>query len=387
MINLRKSKKVSILAISVLTMAVGGLVFAPISASASELVPDQNQVSALLDEYASQIKEGYSDTGFMRKSLADKQSQLAAENSSYKEVAQEAGMKVRDARVTTQIVSSAQTDNGYEAVVDITSNVKLVPERGTSLTIAGERRKYLDSSFTDRHAITIGKDWTNPAPYSVVSDEIIDPLESDDGTEPEVISTPNLMPNNSFRSAPYTRDMFTNRAGLNYIKMSQYAEQWTATNRMNPDFPIYKEEGHAGNCTNFLSQSVYAGGLPTTWGSSLDVRNEKVWTWNLAGIAHASHTWSGAMMNYTYMRYYSGAFTPESNPYHVGEGGLIYANFGNGPDGFNHAMVVVGSSRGPYPVPVICQKSTNRHDVLFSDSVRRAPANTSWAGLQWKADF
>ena len=56
-------------------------------------------------------------------------------------------------------------------------------------------------------------------------------------------------------------------------------------------------------------------------GSSLDVRNEKVWTWNLAGIAHASHTWSGAMMNYTYMRYYSGVFTLESNPYHVGEGG------------------------------------------------------------------
>lgn len=67
-------------------------------------------------------------------------------------------------------------------------------------------------------------------------------------------------------------------------------------------------------------------------------------------------------------------------------GGLIYANLGNGPDGFNHAMVVVGNTSGANSVPVICQKSRNQHDMLFSESVRRAPANTSWAGLQWKAD-
>ncbi|WP_420864653.1 amidase domain-containing protein [Bifidobacterium actinocoloniiforme] len=85
---------------------------------------------------------------------------------------------------------------------------------------------------------------------------------------------------------------------------------------------MYKEEGHGGNCTNFLSQAVYAGALRTAWGSSLDVKNEKVWTWNLAGIAHASRTWSGAQMNYTYMRYHSGAFTSESNPYRVGGVGL-----------------------------------------------------------------
>lgn len=380
-----KSKVVSIVAATVLSVALGGLGLAPVSASASEPELDRNQISALLGGYASQIKDGYSGIS-LRTLSEDKQSQLAAENSSYKDVAQDAGMKVHDAQVSTSVVSTEQVGDGYETVVDITSNVMLVPAVGTNITIAGEHRDHLDSSFTDRHVIILGKDSSNPAPYSVVSDEIVDPLESDDGTEPEAINTPNLMPSGNMRSAPYAKDMFTNKAGLNYIRMMQYAERWTATDRMNPDFPIYKEEGHGGNCTNFLSQAVYAGGLRTTWGSSLDVKNEKVWTWNLAGIAHASHTWSGAKMNYTYMRYHSGAFTPESNPYHVGGGGLIYANFGNCPDGFNHAMVVVGNTSGAKSVPIICQKSVNRHDTLFSDSVRRAPANTSWAGLQWMAN-
>lgn len=81
-----KSKVVSIVAATVLSAALGGLVLAPVSASASEPELDRNQISALLGGYASQIKDGYSGIS-LRTLSEDKQSQLAAENSSYKDVA------------------------------------------------------------------------------------------------------------------------------------------------------------------------------------------------------------------------------------------------------------------------------------------------------------
>lgn len=128
------------------------------------------------------------------------------------------------------------------------------------------------------------------------------------------------------------------------------------SDRMNPDFPIYDEKGDGGNCANFVSQSIYAGGLHTTRGNSFDVWNDSVWTWNLSGIARASHTWSGAQRNYNYMKDHSGAFTVESNAYNVGLGGVIYADW-EGTGNLGHAMVVVGHiNGGPHPSPSFARK-------------------------------
>ncbi len=129
--------------------------------------------------------------------------------------------------------------------------------------------------------------------------------------------------------------------GFDYLKMIQYAELWTNNdheNSMNPDFPNYHEIfehevdlpiGEPGsNCTNFASQSLYAGGLPLNAGKDNNEKRDdpNAWTWNVKGISGATYTWSGADNNFYYMRDHSGIFQVESNPRRAWEGSLIYGN-------------------------------------------------------------
>lgn len=305
------------------------------------------------------------------------------------------GLSLKETQVSTNVTSTSKTADGYTVTADIDTHLRMVPKAGVTITIAGEHRNQLDSSFTDRHILTLTPDTKQDGGYSVVSDEIQNPDELKDDSLPTLSSEPQELPTNNDQNQFSTRDFATNKEGLNYIKMSKYAELWTNDsnkNNLNPKYPVYKEEGKTGNCTNFLSQVVHEGGLPTTTGHSWDLGNDNVWTWNLLGLASASHTWSGAQNSYNYMKDHSHAFTVENNPYHIGEGGLIYADW-EGDGTLDHAMVVVGNiNGGPHPSPIICQKTVNRNDYPFYKS--QANANSAhkgktiiWKGLQFRCNF
>lgn len=393
-INFKKTNSLKVA--TTLFLSAAACIFSiPQSANAEETQLSPNQVDGIVSGYGRQIQNDYS--GISGRKLNDKQSQLAEKNSEQKSMAPEMGLSLKDTQVSTNIISTSKTAGGYTVVANIDTHLHMVPNSGVTITIAGEHRDQLDSSFTDRHILTLTPDAQQADGYSVVSDEIQNPDEDKDDSLPILSAEPQESPTNDDQNQFSTRgslDFATNKEGLNYIKMSQYAELWTNDankNKMNPKYPVYKEQGTQGNCTNFLSQVVHEGGLPTTTGHSWDVGKDNVWTWNLSGIAAASHTWSGAQNSYNYMKDYSHAFTVENNPYHIGEGGLIYADWeGNG--NLDHAMVVVGNiNGGPHPSPIICQKTVNRYDYPFYKS--QATANsahngkTIWKGLQFRCNF
>lgn len=370
----------------IIGLFAAALVFSTLTtgvASAQTPDLDTNQLESIVTRYGKKIENSYSG---VQMRFNDKEDQLAQKNGIDSTSYKESGLSLKDVSTTTKLIGTQKTDSGYRVLSEITTKMVLVPEAGTTITIAGENRNHLDSSATDLHSISIALTKGNDADgYTVVGDEIQYPDEQNDET-PDMINVPQSVPNSA--ETRESSDPFANRAGLNYIKMSKYAEKWTEDapgNKMNPDFPIYDEKN--GNCANFASQAIYAGGLKTTFGNSLQIWDDHVWTWNLAGIAKASHTWSTAQHNYNYMKDSSGAFTKENSPWRVGQGGLIYGDWDN--DGsFNHVMVVVGYINDGYnSTPVICQKSAPRHDYPFRDSVKNAPKTTRWAGLQWKAEW
>lgn len=81
-------------------------------------------------------------------------------------------------------------------------------------------------------------------------------------------------------------------------------------------------------------------------GSSLGVRNEKVWARNLAGITHTFRTWSGTKDELRLYALPYCASNPEYNPYHVGGAGLSTPTSAMTLMDFSHAMVVIGNLSG-----------------------------------------
>lgn len=359
-------------------------------ASANQTELNNSQIQNIIESYSNDIEQSYIDSqnGITPNTL---QEIIAHENGAETIEYTDYGLSLTDVdtKSTTLNTHKLSDEAGYQVSVSITTKLLLKAEGDTTITIAGEQREFLDTEITDIHNITIKPIYGDSIKgYSVVDDEI-QPFEDTEYVDEQPINVPLLEPENVINGTRRKRavptDPFTNKAGLNYIKAAKYAEEWTKKeneNKYNPDFPIYP----TNNCTNFVSQAIYAGGLPTTYGNSFDIKNPKVWTWNLKGIAQATRTWTAAHNNYHYMKDYSGAFTVESSPWRVGEGGLIYGDWGN--DGtIDHAMIVVGHMGGPNATPIICQKTKNRHNYPFRDSVKNAPKTTKWYALQWKAEW
>jgi hypothetical protein len=359
----------------------------------------EEQVEEVIARYAQQQEDSFSPTAPQTFGF-DEQAQLAQENGIGTSTAEDHGLIIQSAEVTPQIVSMTPTDDGYSVTANVQTDIHMVAGPGTTITLLGKQTDHLDSSATDRHVIQLkatGEEGSSA--YTVVSDDI---QESDeDGSQD---SKPLSYPATALRPAPLAAaasdPMFTNSAGLNYMDEINYAEEWTDSSQgtglawdgndvMNPDFPRFDPD----NCTNFVSQALYAGGLNLVQGTLLDIADTSIWTWQL-GAGKASRTWTAAAYNYEHMRNYTGAFDelPMNDPWSAWEGSLIYGDW-HADGSIDHAMVVVGVASNPYdysPVPVICQKSSNRHNYLFTDSVANAnasyPDGVDWYTLQYRYD-
>lgn len=106
----------------------------------------------------------------------------------------------------------------------------------------------------------------------------------------------------------------------------------------NPDWEDYSALG--GNCQNFASQCLYAGGIP------MDTTGESVWKWygddvsNSNGAYGRSTSWTGvdSFLFYAGSNTGSGLVAQIDAPYASGEGGDLL-HFGTS-DSFVHATVI-----------------------------------------------
>lgn len=130
-------------------------------------------------------------------------------------------------------------------------------------------------------------------------------------------------------SAPWVRYPYDRAAAV------AYAEKWVG--KRNADWADFTGKG--GNCQNFVSQCLFAAGIPR------DISGDAVWSWSKSG----SHMWedevtSNAWINVAEFRRYAagnrgyGLVAVTGAPFMEGEpGDVIQMGF---PGGWNHAVLI-----------------------------------------------
>jgi len=150
-------------------------------------------------------------------------------------------------------------------------------------------------------------------------------------------------------------------AALNYKAMATYAEKYWST--YNTAYPNYNGHGAGGDCTNFVSQSLKAGGwkhVPgyvydyTKWFGNADIQSD-----SFVGV----NEWSWFAQN-------SKRTTSLANVYQLDVGDVLQMDFDK--DGSkDHTMIV--TYRSPQGVPYVTYHSNNTYRRSVASLVASYP--------------
>lgn len=146
----------------------------------------------------------------------------------------------------------------------------------------------------------------------------------------------------------------------------EYAQTW-ALDR-NEEWADYSMNG--GNCQNFVSQCLLAGGIP------MDTQGESVWKWygdtpnNLPNMQGRSASWSGVdeFLNYARENEGSGLAAIVDASYDTGEVGDVLI-VGYGEEELYHAVMitdVVTDENGNVIDYLVCSNTANQKDYPIS---------------------
>ncbi|MEV4438138.1 amidase domain-containing protein [Streptomyces sp. NPDC049577] len=163
------------------------------------------------------------------------------------------------------------------------------------------------------------------------------------------------------RPAPKTQKA----GGYDYQAMAAYAERYW--NRYNPAYRSFNSAG--GDCTNFISQSLKAGGWKDAPGSEEDYQK---WWYNSSS---QSTTWVGAN-EWSWYALSSKRVTNLSNVFQMDVGDILQMDFDR--DGSkDHSMIVTYRSR--IGVPYVTYHSTNTYRKSVASLVASYPNATFFA--------
>ncbi|MCA5895150.1 amidase domain-containing protein [Isoptericola sp. NEAU-Y5] len=279
----------------------------------------------------------------------------------------EAGLDiVESVTPNTELSPSVVGEDGSVRVhADITTTVQSV-EQGTSNVPE-------ESSWTDEH---IYKATPQPGGSYVVTNDVIVPPPSDgsvegDVTPPEDVTDPlpedeSVLERDPEEEAAGSIELF--QSSTSGSATAAYAKKWTKANKLNTAYPDLPND-----CANFASQSLRAGGWDLKGGTN--PRDTNNWHYNLTGPAGPSWTWSNSKTLYYYAKVRAN-WTKYNSVYSAKQGDLIFADWdpkGKADGTLDHTMVVTGMKKtGSKNMPYISQKSSNRYNIPFSQSLKLA---------------
>jgi len=146
-------------------------------------------------------------------------------------------------------------------------------------------------------------------------------------------------------------------ANFNRVRAREYALDWCQ--KRNPAFPDYSSSnGGGGDCTNFVSQVMLAGGWTVSWGSLLSPTS---W-WS--GNKKSTYSWSVAQTFRIYLGMSKRAALCEASDLAWGDI-LFVVPRSLGSNKAAHAMVVtrVGRRSHPWDDVYLCGHSNDRRDM------------------------
>ncbi|OIJ68162.1 hypothetical protein WN71_010125 [Streptomyces mangrovisoli] len=176
----------------------------------------------------------------------------------------------------------------------------------------------------------------------------------DDGNPPEATRSATTYP------AAANPKNFT-ASGYDYNAMVAYAAKYW--NNYNPDYPDYSGEANGGDCTDFVSQVLKAGG----------------WK-HVPGYTNDFHKWFGTadiqsdsfvgVNEFSWFALSSGRVTSLANVYQADVGDVIQIDF-NKDGSKDHSMIV--TSRSSSGVPYVTYHSTNTYNRSLASIIASYP--------------
>lgn len=395
----RKWNKTILVAVSATALAFG----IPNSASAQTSledvlsIPIQNYIQSIEDAYEypySDLTEAHLNALLQSNSLENQQNAIASSQAA-RDLAcfQESSLDIVSASVESSILASEVIGDTAQVAVLETKTIESHSSDGSAITLYDGETEDLTSVWQDIHILTLSMASGNA--YTVISDQMIDYSEYMQTNDLSAFAKQYRKDQNLFGidsdlpsveytdSVPNTQDekklpsdtLPQPRASrVSEGRMLSYVDKWTTgpVDTFNPEYPIFKS---GGNCTNFVSQAVHAGGQTTVPYNFVTKNFTNVWDYDTEKN-DSSRTWANADYNYKFMLNHSGSFTAAASPFETYMGSIIYYDWidgsgANNPDGtLDHANIVVGvSSNG---MRYISQKSPLRSNIPYSTFILKA---------------
>lgn len=261
-----------------------------------------------------------------------------------KDLLAQLGEKYRKADTAVTLDATRVTGRTAEAAVTETTTLTYAEVRGDEPRTTGFQAHHELTFTADRHG-----DW-----------QLTGIRDTDQGMAVNTLAKPSVkapMVDDTMPSAPRAATTYPAPAkpktltgtALDYKAMAAYAEKYWSN--YNKDYPDFNGQGAGGDCTNFVSQSLKAGGwkhVPgyvydyTKWFGNADIQSH-----SFIGV----NEWSWFAQN-------SKRTTPLANVYQLDVGDVLQMDFDK--DGSkDHTMVV--SYRSPQGVPYLTYHSTNTY--------------------------
>ncbi|MFF8968348.1 amidase domain-containing protein [Streptomyces sp. NPDC014995] len=262
-------------------------------------------------------------------------------------------------KASTRVTLDATRVKGRKATVAVTETTTL-----TYAAVRGDEPK--TTGFQAHHELTFTADRQGNWQLTGIRD-------TDEGLAVNQTARPSVAPRvatttSTTPSAPKASTSYPGPAnaknftasGLDYKAMAAYAKQYWST--YNPAYPDFNGQGAGGDCTNFVSQSLKAGGwkhVPgyvydyTRWFGNADIQSH-----SFIGV----NEWSWFAQN-------SKRTTSLANVYQMDVGDVLQVDFDK--DGSkDHTMIVTSRSRG---VPYLTYHSTNTYSRSVASIIASYP--------------
>jgi hypothetical protein len=260
---------------------------------------------------------------------------------------------------STSVTLDRTRVSGRKAVVAVTETTTLTYEK----VRGGEPRT---TGFQAHHELTFRADRRGDWRLTDIRETDESHLAVNQPAKPMVAATTtdDTMPSAPraavTRPAPSAPKNLT-AGGYDYKAMAAYAEKHWST--YNPAYPDFNGQGAGGDCTNFVSQSLKAGGwkhVPgyvydyTRWFGTADIQSH-----SFVGV----NEWSWFALN-------SKRVTSLANVYQMDVGDVLQVDFDK--DGSkDHTMIV--TYRSPQGVPYLTYHSTNTYRRSVASIVASYP--------------
>jgi hypothetical protein len=265
---------------------------------------------------------------------------------------------------STKVTLDATEVHGHSAKVAVTETTTLTYKQGTT-TAKGPTT----TGFQAHHELTFqaGRhgDWQltgirdTDDGYLAVN-QVATPATPKDKTAAADDGPPTAPRAATSYPAPANAKKLTGGA-YDYKAMVAYAQKYW--NHYNPDYPDYNGEGAGGDCTNFVSQVLKAGGWKHVPGYTSDYTK---WFGN-ADIQSDSFV---GVNEFSWFALSSKRVTPLANVYQADLGDVIQMDF-NRDGSKDHTMVVTYRDRSG--VPYVTYHSTNTYNRSVASLVASYP--------------